>query len=66
MLTMTRVKYVVAESTFNLTKRRTQPPLQKDSKRQIFSAIVRITLMLMRRKQVGQSKGYLTGDSLAS
>lgn len=66
MLTMARVKYDVAESTFNSTKRRTQPQLQKDSKRQIFSAIVRITLMIIRRTQVGQSKGYLTGDSLAS
>lgn len=63
MLTMARVQYDVAEST---SKRRTQPQLQKDSKRQIFSAIVRIRLMVIRRKQVGRSKGYLTGDSLAS
>ena len=63
MLTMARVKYDFAEST---SKRRTQPQLQKDSKRQIFSAIVRIRLMVIRRKQVGRSKGYLTGDSLAS
>lgn len=63
MLAMARVKYDVTEST---SKRRTQPQLQKDSKRQIFSAIVRIRLMVIRRKQVGRSKGYLTGDSLAS
>lgn len=63
MLTMARVKYDVAEST---SKRRTQPQLQKDSKRQIFSAIIRIRLMIIRHKQVGRSKGYLTGDSLAS
>ena len=63
MLAMARVKYDVTEST---SKRRTQPQLQKDSKRKIFSAIVRIKLMIIRRKQVGRSKGYLTGDSLAS
>lgn len=63
MLTMARVKYDVAKST---SKRRTQLQLQKDSKRQIFSAIIRIRLMIIRRKQVGRSKGYLTGDSLAS